>query len=101
MLDFSSVLGAAQGQAPSREVVAAREGLTLAQRRAASRAVRRGEAAGEPAVARLAVAQARSWCAAARARGWWWPVRGGPGRGEPARMPPVAIAAGVVVVWLP
>src|SRR3954453_3550988 len=166
MLDFSSVLGAAQGQAPSREVVAAREGLTLAQRRAASRAVRRGEAADDPGVARLAVAQARLvvrrrpgaglivffaamvalwlgfavWAfaaghlalglllAATVPSGVWalWRLRPAgfasareadrrnrealeragcpyvedPAGAEPARMPPVAIAAGVVVVWI-
>jgi hypothetical protein len=59
MIDLQSVLGAAQGQGMPRELVAAREGLSRVQRRAASRAVRRGDAADDPAAARLAVAQAR------------------------------------------
>ena len=59
MVDLRSAWQAAAGQPPPRELVAARRGLTRAQRRTASRAVRRGEAADDPAVARLAVAQAR------------------------------------------
>src|SRR5690242_5736079 len=54
-----AAFGAAVGQEPSREVVASQRGLSAAQRRAARRAVRRGEAVSDPAVARYAVAVAR------------------------------------------
>jgi hypothetical protein len=56
---FRAAFGAAAGQAPSREVVESQRGLSAGQRRAARRAVRRGEAVSDPAVARYAVAVAR------------------------------------------
>jgi hypothetical protein len=59
MSDLRTWWAAAGGQAPPAELVAAREGLSRRQRRAAARAVRRGEAADDPAVARLAVGLAR------------------------------------------
>jgi hypothetical protein len=59
MVDVRTWWAAAGGQAPPRELVEARAGLTRAQRRAARRSVRRGRAAENTATARLAVALAR------------------------------------------
>jgi uncharacterized membrane protein (DUF485 family) len=56
MRDFSTALGAAIGQAPSRELVEAQRGFDRATVRKVRRLVRRGEAAPDPQQARLAVA---------------------------------------------
>src|SRR4051812_46863589 len=58
--DVRTMWAAAGGQAPPRELIEARAGLSRGERRAAARAVRRGETADDPALARLAVAMARA-----------------------------------------
>lgn len=60
MVDLRTALDAARGEPPSRELFDARAWVTGAQRRAARRCLRRGEAAQDAPTARLAVALARA-----------------------------------------
>jgi hypothetical protein len=58
-MDFRAWWGSGFGAPLPEELVEARRGVDLAGRRAARRAVRRGEAATDAPIARLAVAEAR------------------------------------------
>jgi NADH:ubiquinone oxidoreductase subunit 3 (subunit A) len=59
-MDLRAAWAAGIGQPLSEELVEARRGVDAAGRRSARRAVRRAEAVDDPAIARLAVAEARA-----------------------------------------